>query len=269
MKIKHLDGLRGLEMMNDFPVEVNVTPDCINHKLIINIKIAKEAYEEDITLIEQIFSVFSEACDLGLCSGSNINPEICKVNEFRIENPSKEIISCYIDLTGVDYRAFRVMIRMLRGEFFINGLISSLSLQTVVDSIDEKIVRFTNEKYIGIIGLYNQFDSFKLIKEIEGRRRKDRLVQINFFAQPSTTNVKNLIRIQNAWQGICKGGFSPDDEPAYEYGIITEEGYLVSPRKFEIPIEGFDNPELCFDSLLNGLQKFSAYKHPIKDVHIY
>jgi hypothetical protein len=255
--------------MNDFPVTMHLRPSEDHQRFLVKLKIAPNPQTHAMDSLLSILNTFVRACAAGLLSRNPTSPEGLRVDEFRLEQPSSDLIECVFDLRGVSYKCCRVLIGMLRGEPFLDGLILSVLWKTITEPFGPEVLTLHDEKAISLLEPSGEPHRFQIWREEEGRAKVDRLVRVIFPDKPSAAMVSQLTIIQEAWLAICKGGVAPDDMPAHECFISATKGYMISPRMYEMPIDTFDNIELCFDFLLAGLDRFASIYMPITSVRIY
>jgi hypothetical protein len=251
--------------MNDFTLALVLYPDVLVHDVTINVALTPSAGAAQRELIVGILTRFSEACAYGLLSGSN-DPVKAETVRFRVGEGTGSV-DCELAANGIDWRAFRVMAGMLRGEFRLNGAIASVRVNSLGVG-GGKSVRAGNEMDIGLPGPYPSSGKLN-VERIEIPVRTARLVRVRFVERPSAEAVDQLTHIQKIWTAVCKGGFAPLGKAAHTCFLSGPTGYLVSPRVFEIPIDMFDNTEAAFDPLLNAIDRFSVNVIRVESVIIY
>lgn len=255
--------------MNDFPVTMHLMPSEDHQHFLVKLKIVPNPQTHAMDSLLRVLNTFARACAAGLLSRNPTSPEGLRVDEFRLEQPSSDLVECVFDLRGVGYKCSRVLIGMLRGEPFLDRLISSVLWKTIAEPRGLEVLTLHDEKAISLLEPLGEPHRFQIWREEEGKAKVDRLVRVIFPDKPAADLVSHLTMIQEAWLAICKGGVAPDDMPAHECFISAAEGYMISPRIYEIPIDTFDNIELCFDFLLSGLDRFASIYMPITSVRIY
>ena len=251
--------------MNDFSLNLALNAGARDHDFAIDIALAPSAGETH-DLITGILGRFSEACAQGFLSGSD-NPLDAETLRFRYADGRPDHIECELSVKGVDYRAARVLVGMLRGEAFLDGTILSVTVDDL-GARDAHPMTITNERKIDLPGRYRETGAYPLTRAI-GRAVSERLLRVRFIERPSAEMVQQLIHLQKVWMAVCQGGFATNGREAHTCFVSAPEGYLISPRVFEIAIDMFENPEAAFDPLLNALDRSSARLLTVEEVQIY
>ena len=217
--------------------------------------------------VAAIVSVFADACRYGMCGGAEFRPEeatraevhrAATVTQLRFE----------IDTRNVAASSVRVLIGMLKGDFSLTQDVASLAASVAFGPPPRLVRPVMDERQIAILPAFNPL-GFVVTRHEIARSRGTRLIRVRFRTPVPNGYEARLVALQKTWVQLCHGGFAEGDMPAHESFLSVGDGYLVSPRMFEIPIRMFEAPEHAVDPLLNGLRRCSVLDHAIEQVQIW
>jgi hypothetical protein len=248
-------------------MEVSSVTELDGVRLLLEVALRPTAEPETVDRVATIVSVFADACGYGMCGGTEFRPEDATRPEV-LRAGAATPLRFDIATRNVAPGSIRLLLGMLKGDFGLARATASLAA-TVAYGPPPRLVRpVVDERQIAMPRLFSPL-GFAVTRHEIARSRGTRLVRVRFRAPVPDEYATRLAAIQKTWVLVCHGGFAEGEVPAHESFLSAGNGYLVSPRTYEIPISMFEAPEHAFDPLLNALRRCSLLDHGVEMVQIW
>ena len=236
-------------------------------RLSLELALRSTANPEVAARAAAIVSVFADACRYGMCGGAEFRPEdATRADVHRAATATQ--LRFEIDTRNVEASSARVLIGMLKGDFGLNQDVASLAASVTYGPPPRLVRPVTDERQIAVPAVFSPL-GFVVTRHEVARSRATRLIRVRFRTPVPDEYEARLVALQKTWVQLCHGGFAEGDMPAHESFLSVGDGYLISPRLFEIPIRMFEAPEHAVAPLLNGLRRCSVLDHAIEQVQIW
>ena len=153
MKIKLLNGWIGSMKINTFQADLQFYPFIFDVCTKIKIEFVKSVNKHMVERTNEIFSDFSNACNLGMLCGEDYSPIFSSADETLYEAKENRI-EWSSRLINIDKGSLRVLIGMFRGEILFDHEISVF--YTFPESIVEnaELIQTNDEKSMSLPGLF-------------------------------------------------------------------------------------------------------------------
>ena len=248
-------------------MEVGALTQLDGVRLSLELALRPAADPEAAARVAAIVSVFADACGYGMCGGAEFRPEDATRAEVHRAVTATHL-RFEIDTRNVAPSSIRVLIGMMKGDFSLTQDIASLAASVTFGPPPRLVRPVTDERLIAVPPVFSPL-VFVVTRHEVARSRATRLIRVRFRDPVPNEYESRLVALQKTWVQVCQGGFAEGDVPAHESFLSVGDGYLVSPRIYEIPIRMFEASECAVDPLLNGLRRCSLLDHAIEQVQIW